>query len=35
MNTFFDQLRIIGGGFLCGAAFMVILLALGGLYPAS
>lgn len=32
MTTLFDQLRIIGGGFLCGAAFMVILLALGGAF---
>jgi hypothetical protein len=32
MATLFDQLRIIGGGFLCGAAFMVILLALGGVF---
>ncbi len=34
MSTLFDQLRIVGAGFLCGAAFMVILLALGGLYPS-
>lgn len=34
MSTLFDQLRIIGGGFLCGAAFMLILLTLGGLYSS-
>jgi len=32
MSALFDQLRIIGGGFLCGAAFMLVLLALGGAY---
>ncbi len=32
MATVLDQLRIIGGGFICGAAFMVILLALGGVF---
>jgi len=32
MTTLPDQLRIVGGGFVCGAAFMLILLALGGLY---
>ncbi len=32
MSTLFDQLRIVGGGFLCGAGFMVIMLALGGAY---
>ena len=32
MDTLLDQLRIISGGFLCGAAFMVIFLALGGAF---
>jgi hypothetical protein len=32
VSTLFDQLRIVGGGFLCGAAFMIIILALGGVY---
>ncbi len=32
MSALFDQLRIISGGFLCGAACMIILLALGGAY---
>lgn len=32
MTTLVDQLRTVGGGFLCGAVFMVILLALGGAY---
>jgi hypothetical protein len=30
MSTLFDRLRIVGGGFLCGAAFMILFLALGG-----
>lgn len=34
MSMLVDQLRVIGAGFLCGAAFMVILLALGGLYAS-
>ncbi len=32
MATIFDQLRILFGGFLCGAAFMMILLTLGGAF---
>jgi hypothetical protein len=32
MSTLLDQLRIISGGFLCGAAFMLILLAFSGFY---
>jgi hypothetical protein len=34
MSTLFDQLRIVSGGFLCGAAFMIIFLALGGLFSS-
>lgn len=33
MSTFFDQLRVVGGGFLCGAIFMLIALTLQSLYP--
>ena len=30
METLLDQLRIIAGGLLCGAAFMVIALFVSG-----
>jgi len=32
MSALFDQLRIVSAGFFCGAAFMIIMLALGGAY---
>ena len=34
MTTLFDQLRIVGSGFACGAAFMIIALALAGVYSS-
>jgi hypothetical protein len=34
MHSLVDQLRLIGGGVLCGAAFMVIALFVSGaLHP--
>jgi hypothetical protein len=33
MSVMIDQLRIVVGGFLCGAAFMTAVLAVAGALP--
>jgi hypothetical protein len=33
MGIVLDQLRIVVGGFLCGAAFMTVVLAVAGALP--
>ena len=32
MGALFDQLRVVGGGVLCGAAFMLVALAFSGAF---